>query len=241
MSNKLAKSMIAAERGARVRFIRVRIVAMTGQDFARQCGLTRGTITNWETGKGKTGLTKKGATQIIQAINAIGIACSVEWLLHGAGIPPKIVDQNKLARLHYPSGYTNKLNHINEPSTYNSRGFGEEVALFKKRYPMHLLHTIQDESMAPLYHMNDCVGGPRLAPEQFKFAQSKICIILLQPDQILVRRVRVEGAQVETMSFYVLNAEAALEYPPLSHVPIASVIALAPITRLWRSILEDSP
>lgn len=236
MSNKSIENAIAIERGKRVRFLRSYIAAMTGEEFAEYCGLARGTITNWETGKGKTGLTEKGAKQIVQAMQNIGIACTVIWLLHGIGDIPKILDQGKLSRLHYPMSEGSRSGRVCDSDFYDHEDFEEEVALFKKRYPEHLLYTLKDESMVPIYHAHDCVGGPRLLTNQFELVQSSICIILLQSDQCFVRRVRLEGPSSDTMSFYVVNAEMALEHPPLSRVPIESIVGLAPVTRVWRNI-----
>jgi transcriptional regulator with XRE-family HTH domain len=238
MSNQSTKNTIAVERGKRVRFLRSYIAAMTGEEFAEYCGLARGTITNWERGKGKAGLTEKGAKQIVQVMGSIGIACTVAWLLDGKGDIPKITDQNKLSRLHYPMPSVSHSGRVSE-SGYEYEHFLEEVALFKERYPAHLLYTFQDESMAPIYHTQDCVGGPKLLLNQFGLAQSRICIVLLQSNEFFVRRVRLEGLQPKAMSFYVVNAETALEHPPMSSVPIESIIALAPICRMWRNI-EDS-
>jgi hypothetical protein len=169
-------------------------------------------------------------------MKAIGIACTSVWLLHGIGDAPKIIDQTKLSRLHYPIPEASQAGRVCDTSFHNDEDFIEEIALFKKRFPDHLLCTLPDESMAPIYHTHDCVGGPRLLPNQLGLVKSRLCIILLQSEKSFVRCVRLEGSQSEVMSFYVVNAEAALDHPPISRVPVEAIVALAPVTRVWRNM-----
>lgn len=236
MSNKLIKNETAVDRGKRIKFLRLKIAAMSGEVFAEHCQLSRGTITNWETGKGKTGLSEKGARQIVYAMQRIGIACTIAWLLNDDGDIPKIIDQSKLSRLHYPIAKNNPLNHVAESNYRQVESFLDEITFFKEKHTAHLLYTFEDESMEPIFHKNDCVGGPRFLPSQFKLLASNICIVLLQPDRLIVRKVRLEGAEMSLMSLYVINPEMMLEHPPMSCVPIDSIVALAPVTRVWRDL-----
>jgi transcriptional regulator with XRE-family HTH domain len=235
MSNKLTKNLTALERGKRLKFLRESIVAMRGEKFAELCGVTRGTITNWETGKGKEGLTEKGAKQIVKCMQDIGIACSVSWLLHGIGAAPRIVDPSKLSRLYYSMELSDNQQNVCEPSLAENNSYLEEVALFKEKHLDSLLYTFQDESMVPIYRIGDCVGGVQLPFEKFKLAQGRLCIVRLKSGEEFVRRVKLECAPDAVLSFYVVHAESALKYPPLSQVPVESILALAPIIRMWRN------
>src|SRR5208337_2034223 len=60
--------------------------------FAEQCGIRQGNFQNWE-GPRYGGLTEKAAIRVIRAIKAMGIHCSLEWLLHGIGRGPQITEQ----------------------------------------------------------------------------------------------------------------------------------------------------
>lgn len=233
MSNKLIKKDLKIERGQRLKFLRD-MTGMSGEKFAHHCGVARSTITGWETGA--NGLTERGARKVLEAMKKEGITCNILWLLHGVGMRPKITDQNKLSRLHYPDFKSEFEQSVQEPSLEEGMNYFEEIALFKKQYTDHLIYTLPDDSMSPIYQAYDCVGGYKLSHSQLELAQGKICIVLLKGEHApLVRRIKLEGASYDKISLYVINAEASLHYPPLYQMPMDAVIGVAPIIRMWRN------
>jgi transcriptional regulator with XRE-family HTH domain len=236
MSNKSDKIDVNIKRGQRVKFVR-NMVGMTGEQFAERCDVVRSTITGWERG-GENGLTEKGAKKIELAMEKEGISCSHLWLLHGIGSRPEIFDPSKLSRLYYPVLESNGNVAVKEPLIEASNGsFLEEIKFFEKHHPASFIYTLPDDSMLPIYQKHDCVGGLKLNYYQFELAQDKICIILLKSNPTpLLRRIKLEGHPFDSVSGYVINAEASVTCPPLYPTSIDNVIALVPVTRLWRKL-----
>lgn len=233
MSNEKSRNGIELERGKRLRFVRT-IAGMTVKVFARQCGVGLTTVNYWENGVNR--LTERGAQKVVRAMQDEGIACTTLWLLQGIGELPRISDQTKLSRLNYNSVVLPTLRFAvhEEPHIYSETHLREEMKLFKNLHTSHLVCAIRDYDMSPVYQPGDWVGGPTLSSEVFELAHGKNCIVQFKEGNVLVRRVRVEGVQANKLSFYVINAEYSLKYPPIYQVSTEVVTALAPVMRVWR-------
>jgi len=239
MSNKLAKkSSIAIERGKRIRFVRG-IIGMTMERFGHWCGVSRTTVNCWE--QGINPLSKGGADKVVRALHGEGIRCSRDWLLTGIGSEPKIVDQNKLSKLHYQAlDYPMTPPRLEEmPLSYNGSDLALEIDLFKKCFPEHLLYFIQDDAMWPLYRQEDWVGGVKFPTQSMDLIHGMDCVVQIREGGLMVRRAKVEGFGTARLSLYGINAEASVEYPPLRHITMTEIIAIAPIIRVWRKSLKN--
>jgi len=235
MSNKLNKNNIKTERAQRVKYVRElsKLTGMrSGEEFAKQCGIARSTLTGWESGTNC--LTEKGAKKIVIGLGAIGIICNNLWLLYGIGDTPKPRASNGLLGIEYPPVHETSSEKVCESLIKENEAYASEIAIFKQRYAEHLIYQLQDDSMLPLYQFKDCVGGRVIARSQLELTQGKICIVLLTSGELLVRRVKLDSTHLENISFYVINSEFSLDYPPMHQIPIEAIIALAPVIRLWR-------
>lgn len=224
-------------RGMRLRILRKDFAGKNMGEFAKICGVARGTVNNWEKGKNREGLTKSGAKRVVLGLRGMRekrIRCSELWLLEGIGDPPEFINIGQYSGhgYHVDKGIAQSVGEA--PLNYGGSDLEEEIDLFKKNYPEHLLDRIQDRAMWPVYRKGDWVGGIQLPKEAIGLVHGMDCIVRLSEGKTMVRRVKVESLDTSKLSLYGMNAEVSVEYPPLRHIPISEVVSLAPVLRVWR-------
>ncbi len=239
MSNKVDNNVLKIERGKRLNYIRS-MVGMIGEKFASFCNISRTTLVRWEHGQ-DNGLTEKGAQKIVKAIQSEGIDCAVIWLLHGIGMSPRIVNQNRLSRFSYTKrNDLNILNVVNETTVIETEdeNCNKEIQFFKHCYPNHLIFQLSDDSMFPIYQNGDFLGGIQLSAHQLSLANNKICIVLLRSNSYLIRKIKIFNDMHHKIGIYPINIEVVLEYNPILQLFAQDILALAPVTRLWRNFYQ---
>lgn len=225
--NKTKIPLEIQERARRLRFLR-KMAGLSMKEFAKHGNLGLTTINYWE--QGYSSITERGAKKVTTAMREEGIECSTLWLLSGLGEQPKVTDPSKFSKINYPSlGLSSQTIH-EENSDYLCDKIKKELTLFKVIYPDNLIHLIKDESMTPLYRKGDIVAGKKLTGKHMDLANGTDCIVELEKNNFLLRRIRV-GHSVNSFHLYVINPEASLEFPPLRNRHIHS---LAPIIRIWK-------
>lgn len=220
------------ERANRLRFLR-RMSHLSMKEFAQHCNLGLTTINYWE--QGYSSVTERGAQKVCKAMREEGIECSVIWLMTGFGEPPKVIDSSKLSKLNYKNLESlSRISISEKQSDYPMENIEikEELALFKKNYPEHLIYLIDNESMKPLYGPGDLVAGKKLTDKNMELAHGADCIVELEGRELLIRRVKI-GHAVNCYDLYVINSDASLEFPPLRNI---KVLSLAPIIRIWKPV-----
>jgi transcriptional regulator with XRE-family HTH domain len=231
-----ARTKIAIKRGLRLRFLRG-ITGMVTEPFSVLCGVGRTTISSWE--QGINPLTERGAEKVVNGVRAEGIYCTVLWLLHNIGEPPKIIDQDKLSKLNYHTLTSPKSSVLEEALIdYVGSDLQQEIELFKVCYSEHLIYYISDNTMHPGYRTGDWVGGIVLSQEALDLAHDMDCIVQLKNGTVIARRVKVETLNAFKLSLYGTNAETSIEYPPFRYLMASQITALAPIIRIWRNNLQ---
>lgn len=220
------------ERANRLKFLR-RMSHLSMKEFAQHCNLGLTTINYWE--QGYSSVTERGAQKVCKAMREEGIECSVIWLMTGYGEPPKVIDSSKLSKLNYKNLESLSRISINEKKSdypVENIEIKEELALFKKNYPEHLIYLIDNESMKPLYGPGDLVAGKKLTDKNMELAHGADCIVELEGKELLIRRVKI-GHAANSYDLYVINSDASLEFPPLRNI---KVLSLAPIIRVWKPV-----
>jgi HTH-type transcriptional regulator, cell division transcriptional repressor len=228
----IAPSMDIQERANRLRFLR-KMSHLSMKEFAQHCNLGLTTINYWE--QGYSSVTERGAQKVCKAMREEGIECSVIWLMTGYGEPPKVTDSSKLSKLNYKNLESLSRTSINEKkSDYPMENIEikEELALFRKNYPEHLIYLIDNESMKPLYGPGDLVAGKKLTDKNMELAHGADCIVELEGKELLIRRIKI-GHVANSYDLYVINSDASLEFPPLRNI---KVLSLAPIIRIWKPV-----
>jgi HTH-type transcriptional regulator, cell division transcriptional repressor len=220
------------ERANRLRFLR-KMSHLSMKEFALHCNLGLTTINYWE--QGYSSITERGAQKVCKAMREEGIECTVIWLITGYGDPPKVTDSSKLSKLNYKNLESLSRTSINEKkSDYPMEDIEikEELGLFKKNYPEHLIYLVDNVSMKPLYGPGDLVAGKKLTEKNMELAHGADCIVELKGRELMIRRVKI-GHATESFDLYVINSDASLEFPPLRNI---NVLSLAPIIRIWKPI-----
>lgn len=220
------------ERANRLRYLR-KMSHLSMKEFAQHCNLGLTTINYWE--QGYSSVTERGAQKVSKAMREEGIECSVIWLMTGYGEPPKVTDSSKLSKLNYK--YLESLSRISineKKSDYplENNEIKQELALFRKNYPEHLIYLIDNESMKPLYGPGDLVAGKKLTDKNMELGHGADCIVELEGKELLIRRVKIAHV-ANSYDLYVINSDASLEFPPLRNI---KVLSLAPIIRIWKPV-----
>ncbi|OJA00716.1 hypothetical protein BEV13_02670 [Rickettsiella grylli] len=229
---KSGDQLINKERAQRLKFLR-KMSHLSMKEFAQLCNLGTTTINYWE--QGYSNLSERGARKVCQAIGAEGIDCSSIWLLTGYGEAPCVIDSSKLSKLNYEKFKSLSKSFINEKKPHYSienKDIKEELAIFKKNYPEHLICSVDNESMKPLYNPGDLVAGKKLTGKNKELAHGADCIVELKNKELIIRRIKIAHA-AESFDLFVINSETSLEFPPLRNI---SVVSLAPIIRIWKPV-----
>jgi len=199
------------QRGKRIQFIRKHLLSTSREKF---CGdnpnfVTPQTLKSWELAWG-SGLTEKGAKQIVERAKELGIYCSTAWLLHGIG--------KEATRL------TKDL----EQSAGMEEQIAKELLLFRAQ--PHAVDTIiSDDAMVPFLYPGNYVGG--IIVNDMEQAIDKDCIITDDEDQLYVRTLKY-GSEPGRYHLVALNPQPIFAKKEISNIIVKSA---APIVWLRRN------
>lgn len=209
--------------GERLRRARVLAGIATRREFEKKYQVSANTLQGWE--QGKNPLSKKGARRIIEALKAEGLICSMEWLIHGNGMPPRPFE---MIHPNATLSENDMENALSQTNLQEEQAIYEELQTFKTHNADPIIITISDDTMSPQYRVGDYVGGTRicnLSDIAAYFGQA--CIIELADHAILPRYVH-PGTEPETVTLSCTNYQS--KNPPLN-IFNAKIISAAPI--LW--------
>lgn len=229
MSDRSEEVEKVIERGKRLRLLRCLTGMVNLQDFAEKYDFSSSTLSYWEKAT-SGGLTEKGAKSIIAAVKNEGIECSSIWLMEGIGEPPRITDYNKHSIIKELSKDLDSGLDVSEDENLQ-----QEIGLFKKLHPAYLIVTVNDDAMAPIYMPSDILGGKKHTSKNLEDIVDKDCIVEIDHNTFLVRRVK-SGKKSGTFDLYSVNPARFTDFPPILDKKILSI---APITRVWRKKTND--
>lgn len=155
--------------GERLKRARMLAGIATRREFAQRHGMSAHTLQSWE--QGKSVLTTKGAQRLVSALQQEGWLCSVEWLLQGAGLPPRHFIRHESVESHLSA----------ETRIYR------EIQFFKETNPNAIVLTIADDTMEPFFSIGDTVGGIQFFDKEISRYLGMFCILELEHNQILTR------------------------------------------------------
>ena len=169
--------------GERIRTARA-LASLTRPDLEKIHKIKATTIAKWEQGTAMPSF--KSIHQLVHALKAHSVFCTVEWLLYGRGQETYILDHPAPAFMHESLG-----------QSFNQAGseFDADVLLmqeihnFKRLYTNGVVCLINDDAMSPQFAMGDYVGGIKLPEEQIEKAINKTCIIELADGRKKLRQV----------------------------------------------------
>ena len=202
-------------RGQRLKQLR-KLTGLSRKAIERKYQLSANTLNAWENAL-RAGLTEEGARKIIHLYQEELIDCSLNWLLHGEGNPPKrrtqIIPSEKA------------------PLTdLTQNTIPEEIEYFKKRHIEAVIYEVKEDSMWPTYRPGDFVGGIRHYAKDIPRLVGKDCIIETRDGRTYLRRISASTIP-DRYNLISTNLETKIERPILYEIDI---VACAPVTRHWR-------
>ena len=168
--------------GERLRRARVLAGLATRREFEMKYRISANTLQGWE--QGKNPLSEKGAKRVVEAFNHEGLICTLEWLLHGTGMPPRPYEMLRMginAKLDNPTKNLEQLNLQEEECIY------KETQLFREQYQGSIVLTVVDDSMSPYFKEGDHIGGVQVPNETLDQYLNELCILELEHNVILPR------------------------------------------------------
>lgn len=197
------------ERGRRIQFIRKHLLGLSREKFCERPNFViPHTLKSWELAWG-SGLTEKGAGQIVERAKELGIYCTTAWLLYGIG--------REATRL------TREI----ELSAAAEKQVAIELLAFREQ-PNTIDSIIADDAMIPFFYPGNYVGG--IIVEDIEMAINKDCIIVDNNNDIYVRILKY-GEEPGRYNLVSMN-----QHPNFAKKEIKNVLvkAVAPIVWLRR-------
>ena len=207
--------------GERLRRARILSGVSTRREFEEKHAISANTLQGWE--QGKNPLSEKGARRVIEAFKKEGLLCSLEWLIHGHGMPPRpyeMVNAGLRQELHNDANLMD-FNLREEQAIYN------EIQLFRQQNMNSIVLSISDDSMEPYYSIGDYIGGCQISDSSITDYLHTVCIIELENNLILPRYIQ-SGKQQGVFTASCTNPRTAATPLNLYNVKI---ISAAPI--IW--------
>jgi hypothetical protein len=170
--------------GARFRSARSLVPDLNRKSFCEKYGINRYTVQSWENGlhisKGKN------IEIFIEALAREGVLCTAEWLIDGKGEPAKLIKE------HYslPCVEIKKSDQEGLNNDFNDHLMEKVLGLSKEMGTDILAHRVSDDAMAPKFLAGDLVLGQKMNFIR-EMAHQKYCIIRLNHDRLVVRKVLV--------------------------------------------------
>lgn len=210
------KELAAQSRANRLKSLR-EMTGLSRNDFHKRYGIPRGTLQNWESAR-FGGLTQKGARNIIRAFNAEGIACDIDWLLHGTGVSPKFNDHTPQQRNQELKKHTDVNEHIFEAET---NIITKEILFFRQQHDNAIDIVVADDAMQPKWQPGDYIAGVKHFQEDIIKTIGKYCIVQTQEYGNILRQV-MPGDDPNLYNLLAINYQTKVKRPVLYNIAILS-------------------
>ncbi len=195
--------------GERLKRARMLAGIHTRREFEQRHNISANTLQSWE--QGKSILTAKGALRLIAALKQESWLCSVEWLLHGLGLPPRSFEKN-----HELLNFFQMEERIHQ-----------EIQFFKHNNPHSIVLTIADDAMEPFFSIGDTVGGVQCSEKTIEQYLGVICILELEQNQIITRLLQ-PGSKPATFTASCTNYKTTAT---LLNIYDTKILSAAPV--IW--------
>ncbi|MEI6805747.1 MAG: hypothetical protein WCK49_04485 [Myxococcaceae bacterium] len=187
MSESLSNT--PSEVGLRFKSARC-LVRLSRKDFCEKHGLNRFTVQSWETGRNFS--RSKNVNNFCEALAKEGIFCTVEWLLEGVGTQPTKLLTRKTLEL--PTAQRARAPERKRVPEEQAR-IQAEAEFFQNNQPGNhkiIVSQVADNLMEPFFSEGDFVGGPLLTGSDIHKLMGRICLVVLDEENYVVRRLRTE-------------------------------------------------
>ncbi len=153
---------VAQLKGRRLRMVRA-LTGFSRQEIYGRIGIATSTIDTWESGRVE--LTKKSADRVCEAFRKVGVYCSPDWLLTGAGAPPRMMDE--VEKSIFSERKTEEIIQCEERTVKRENKFPpfldestrRELSFFISLHKNALFHFVEEDFMNARFRKGDCVAG----------------------------------------------------------------------------------
>lgn len=162
------------------------------------------TYIGWEVAR-FGGLSKTGAKKVIDRVAQEQVICTLDWLLHGQGMPPYLIYDR-------PARGESEENLIKN-----------ELALFETQYEHSVWAQIEDDGLSPIFEQGDYVAGVKLTDSQqiTNHLVEQFCIIEVKTDQFVVRKLK-KGSKPGSYNLVCTNVDTQVDEPIMQNTSIRS-------------------
>lgn len=151
-------------KGRRLRMSRA-LVGLSRQELYEKTGIATSTIDTWESGRVE--VTEKSAERFCNAMKQLGVHCTIEWLLTGAGSPPRLMDDlektilvangHDSGGMNMPGNCAHSLMRSIPP--FLDGNFKKELRFFIGLHEHVMFHVVKEDCMNSRFRVGDCVAG----------------------------------------------------------------------------------
>lgn len=195
--------------GRRIKHLR-NYLGFSRKMFCRRHGISAASLQNWEDVRFHS-LTDKAALKLVNAFQAEGISCTLDWLLRGDGFDP-IANTPPVKAILPAQGLTQEASII-----------AEELRVFYALNKNATDTIVKDDEMEPKFSEGDLVAGHRYFNADILQFVDCDCIVQMQEGDVLVRRLQA-GHTAGRYNLVALNAK----HQATMHVNIP-LFSVAPI------------
>jgi hypothetical protein len=172
--------------GARFRSARSLVPNLNRKMFCEKYDINRYTMQSWENGlhvsKGKN------IEKFIEALAKEGVVCTSSWLIEGKGEPARTLYTNSSTALNPKNS---PLPEFLTAKTGQDPKFIEQLLSLSQNLGLDLVaHRVSDDAMAPKFLSGEVVLGQKISFVK-DLAHQKYCIIKLNPEHMILRKVLV--------------------------------------------------
>lgn len=184
---------------------------LTRKSFSKVAGLSVATLRSWEEpGIGRHGITAKGVSRLVNALNTLDVFCSIEWIMLGEGAGPRLLTASCIA----PSSHT--------PHWSEEESILRDLQSFKANNSEAVLLLVSDSEMAPWFVKGEYVGGSKKIGAEIHGMVGYDCIVETGSG-LLLRRLGQHIAD-NTYVLFALNPDAAQASIQASVLSAAEVV-----------------
>ena len=191
-------------RGKRLRVLRM-MTSLSRKEVYQEFDLNSTTQQSWEDAKAG-GLTEKGAKRAVKVFRKAGVRCSVNWLLYGIGEPPQLIS--------YGITGDNQAKVAEEEESASAvdenKAIIKELLTFRECNHDAVDIVLNDDGMAPHYHVGDYVGGRRCYGEDIQRLIGQDCIVETANNDVLLRRIRA-GNKPDTYTLICTHPDSTVK------------------------------
>lgn len=185
-------------------------------------GVPEVTLKSWE--NGTTKVSSAGAKRCIEVYHNEGIVVSEDWILEGAGLPPK--SAHTIGRYFaVPSelGLTTEDDEFTMIKDANS---------FKESHQNSVVMMVSNDDMRPYYKPGDYIGGRLRSGEDIVSAVNRDCIIYTESGDRYFRRLLLTSAGKYNLTS--LNPSMETGEPVIYDVRLSAVAPV--IWHRWKDV-----